>query len=138
MLGVSTAAIAYAINGHLQDTELDRLHATAFGSEPDGTPWAANLERYSLFWVTAHQDARLVGFVNVLGDGGAHAILMDTCVAVDLQGLRIGRTLVAQAADEARRRGCLWLHADYGTDLAGFYEHGCGFRPTAAGLLRLR
>lgn len=135
---MSTDAVTYEVNYPVQDLELDELHAAAFGGQPAGTPWSGNLERYSLFWVTAHRDDRLVGFVNVLGDGGAHAILMDTCVAPDMQGRRIGATLVDHAAQEARSRGCEWLHADYEADLVAFYESGCGFRPTAAGLLHLR
>ncbi|GAB2485193.1 GNAT family N-acetyltransferase [Luteococcus sediminum] len=99
--------------------------------------WSHNLQRHSLCWVTAYEGERLVGFVNVLGDGGAHAILMDTCVAPDKQGCGIGGSLVAHATQEARTRGCEWLHADYEAHLVDFYEGRCGLRSTAAGLLRL-
>lgn len=102
-----------------------------------GAPWRARLERHSLFWVTAHSRHRLIGFVNVVGDGGAHAILLDTCVDPTYQGQGVGALLVAHAANEARHRGCHWLHADYEPHLTEFYESTCGFRPTAAGLLRL-
>ncbi|MFD0403300.1 hypothetical protein ACFVHI_35085 [Kitasatospora sp. NPDC127121] len=40
------------------------------------------------------------------------------------------------AADEARARGAQWLHVDYEPHLESFYGQ-CGFRPTAAGLMRL-
>ena len=88
-------------------------------------------------WVTARSE-RLVGFVNVIGDGGVHAILLDTCVHQDLQRNGIGERLVKKAADEARRRGCEWLHADYEERFADFYERTFGFRPSRAGVLRLR
>ena len=44
--------------------------------------------------------------------------------------------LVRQAAEAAKSAGCEWLHVDYEDDLTPFYE-ACGFRPTAAGLIRL-
>jgi hypothetical protein len=49
----------------------------------------------------------------------------------------VGTALVRQAAAAARARGATWLHVDYEPHLAGFYQ-ACGFRATAAGLLRLR
>jgi hypothetical protein len=33
--------------------------------------------------------------------------------------------------------GVKWMHVDFEPQLQGFYE-GCGFRSTAAGLIRLR
>lgn len=49
----------------------------------------------------------------------------------------IGKKLIEIAAAETRARGCEWLHVDFEESLAGFYLGGCGFRTTAAGLLRL-
>lgn len=129
--------IVYDISPLIRDAELDELHTAAFGGAPGHTSWQSTLQRYSLFWLTARAGERLVGFVNVLGDGGAHAILLDTCVSPDHQGQGIGAALVERAADEARLRGCQWLHADYEPELVDFYQRRCGLRPTAAGLLRL-
>jgi len=123
--------------GELTDAELGALHAAAFGHPVTQTPWRQRLADHSLTWVTARLDGRLVGFVNVVGDGGVHAILLDTCVAPDTQGRGVGRALVAAAAAEARRAGCQWLHADYEPHLVAFYERACGLRHSEAGLLRL-
>ncbi|MEV5677847.1 GNAT family N-acetyltransferase [Streptomyces sp. NPDC052179] len=79
---------------------------------------------------------RLVGYVNVVGDGGVHAFVLDTTVHPDEQRRGLGRRLVTTAAEQARARGARWLHVDYEPALAGFYA-GCGFRPTAAGLMAL-
>ncbi|MGW2092824.1 GNAT family N-acetyltransferase [Promicromonospora sukumoe] len=125
--------------GPVDDAALSTLHARAFESLGGAvTPWSARLERHSLTWVTAADRAGdLVGFVNVIGDGGVHAVLLDTVVEPGHQGQGVGRALVAEAAAAARDLGCEWLHVDFEADRAGFYLEGCGFRTTAAGLMRL-
>jgi GNAT superfamily N-acetyltransferase len=75
--------------------------------------------------------------VNVAWDGGAHAFLLDTTVHPDHQRQGIATALVRRAVDLARERGAHWLHVDYEPHLDGFYR-GCGFRPTAAGLIALK
>ncbi|WP_029136781.1 GNAT family N-acetyltransferase [Nakamurella lactea] len=125
------------VRGQVSDEELNVLHTLAFGHGPTTVPWNDRLTRHSLTWVTARLDSRLCGFVNIIGDGGAHAVLLDACVAPDLQGRGIGRVVVRAAAQEAKRLGCQWLHADYEPGLVSFYEDACGMRSTAAGLLQL-
>lgn len=123
--------------GELTDPELSALHAAAFGHPLTVIPWQQRLADHSVTWITARLDGRLVGFVNVVGDGGVHAILLDTCVALELQGQGVGMSLVAAASEEARRSGCQWLHADYEPHLVDFYEGACGMRHSEAALLRL-
>jgi len=114
---------------------LGRLREAAWGGQDDGSGWPAILAR-SLTWVTAHEGERLVGFVNVAWDGGAHAFLLDTTVHPDSQRRGIGSGLIREAAQAAREGDAQWLHVDFEPHLAGFYA-ACGFQPTAAGLLRL-
>lgn len=130
--------VEYSMREPVDDDQLSALHALAFRHAGVSIPWNERLTQHSLFWVTARQDEALIGFVNVIGDGGAHAVLLDLCVHPQAQGRRIGRTLFRAAADEARRRGCHWLHADYEPHLTRFYEQHCGLQSTAAGLLALR
>lgn len=85
----------------------------------------------------AEQNSTLIGFVNVIGDGGAHAVLLDMIVDPAAQHQGVGRRLVEEASEAARQLGCRWLHVDYEPALAAFYEQTCGFRRTPAGLLRL-
>jgi GNAT superfamily N-acetyltransferase len=126
----------YALRGAVDDVALSQLHAAAFGETPRLQPWARRLAAHSLTWVTAVEDARLVGFVNVAWDGGTHAFLLDTVVAPDRQRAGIGRELVARARTAAVDAGCAWLHVDYAAAHTDFYS-ACGFTPTAAGLVRL-
>lgn len=124
----------------VDDAELSSLHSRAFGGDPEQvTPWAQRLGRYALTWVGAFDDAdgRLVGFVQVCWDGGAHAFLLDTAVDPRWQHRGVGAGLVRVAVADATAAGCTWLHVDFETHLTAFYLERCGFRPTSAGVLRL-
>lgn len=121
----------------VDDAELDALHARAFGGPPGGAPWGERLRRHALTWVGAFDDGRLVGFVQVCWDGGAHAFLLDTAVDPGWQHRGIGRRLVEAAAADATAAGCLWLHVDFEPHLEEFYLSRCGFTPAKAGLRRL-
>jgi GNAT superfamily N-acetyltransferase len=130
--------VQFTVRGDVEDGELSALHARAFGGAPPAIPWRRRLEQHSLTWVLAFDGDRLVGFVNVAWDGGAHAFLLDTAVDPSHRGHGIGRHLVGLAAREATEAGCAWLHVDFEADLTRFYLHACGFRATSAGVLRLR
>ena len=122
----------------VDDQVLSVLHSLAFDAPGEVQPWSARLERHALTWVGAFDNDELIGFVQVCWDGGAHAFVLDTAVHPDHGRKGIGSQLVARAADEARAAGCEWLHVDYEPHLASFYLESCGFRPTDAGLLKLR
>ena len=129
-----TDRVVLAARQLLIDADLNALFAAAW---PDHQQIQFGpILRHSLTWIAAQAGDRLIGFVNVASDGGAHAFLLDTTVHPEWQRHGIGRRLVTAAADEARAAGATWLHVDYEPHLDGFYR-GCGFRPTAAGLLRL-
>lgn len=126
--------------GPFMSAEFVRVHDAAFGLDrPVDESWdyRTMVERHSLGWVTARENGELIGFANVPWDGGIHAWLQDVVVAPNHHGRGVGKGLVAAAATAAREAGCEWLHVDFDDDVAGFYVHGCGFTPTAAGLLSL-
>jgi len=125
----------YRVRAELDFPALGALREAAWDSPDDGSSWPAVLAR-SLTWITAHEGERLVGFVNVAWDGGAHAFLLDTTVHPEVGRRGVGTELVRRAAQAARTGGAHWLHVDFEPHLAGFYA-ACGFQPTGAGLLRL-
>lgn len=125
---------ALALRPDLTDRELNELFGAAWpGHRP--TSFAPVLAR-SLTWVAARRAGRLVGFVNVAGDGGAHAFVLDTTVHPDERRRGLGVRLVRAAAEAARASGAVWLHVDFEPHLTSFYAR-CGFRPTAAGVMPL-
>ena len=133
--------ITYEWRGELRNEELNSLHAEAFATRvftSDEWNWHTLLARHSLGWVVARDGVVLVGFINVVWDGLAHAWLQDTMVASSAGRRGIGTELVAVARTNARQAGCEWLHVDFDDHLDSFYFDACGFTPTRAGLIALQ
>src|SRR5690242_21956907 len=108
-----------AIRPELTDAQLNELF-TASWPEHEPTAFGPVLAR-SLAWITARRNGRLVGFVNVVDDGGVHAFILDTTVHPAARRQGLGVRLVRAAADEARTQGAQWLHVDYQPHLEPFY-----------------
>jgi GNAT superfamily N-acetyltransferase len=121
----------------IDDAELSGLHARAFRGAPQVQPWAERLARHSLTWVGAFDGERMVGFTNVVWDGGVHAFLLDVVVEPGRHGEGIGTAVVAEAVRLAGAAGCEWLHVDFVPEHAAFYLDRGGFTRTDAGVLRL-
>ncbi len=115
--------------------QLDGLWLACWGSASG--EYAGKVLSRSLVHLGAFDEDRIIGFVNVAWDGGAHAFLLDTSVAPQFRRRGIATRLVKQAAALARERGAEWLHVDFEPHLEQFYRD-CGFRPTAAGLITLK
>jgi GNAT superfamily N-acetyltransferase len=128
------ADLAYRVSPLLTNDELNALLAAAW----DDHTWQdfqLVLNR-SLAFVCAYHEEQLVGFVNLAWDGGEHAFILDTLVHPEFRRRGIGRELVRRAVAEAAGRGLKWVHVDFEPHLQKFYDE-CGFRSTAAGLIRL-
>ena len=132
-------AIRYEWRGAFDNAALNTLHAQGFGHRVfDEDDWWGQVNRHSLGWVCAYEQAELVGFVNVAWDGGVHAFILDTLTDERVRRQGIGKELVAVATREAAAAGCEWLHVDFEPQLRAFYGAACGFAPTDAGVIRLR
>lgn len=136
MLFVMT--ITFEWRGMVRNEELNQLHAEGFDHALVEVDWTDVLSRLSLGWVTARDDQGLVGFVNVIWDGQAHAFIEDTLVAHRARRQGIGKRLLSVSTEQSREAGCEWLHVDFDEHLQNFYLEACGFRPTNAGLIQLR
>ena len=129
--------ITYEWRGDFDNAAVNALHAEGFNHPPLDVDWLTRVRRHSLGWVCARDDGDLVGFVNVVWDGGVHAFVLDTVVAGGRRRSGIGAGLIDEAALRAREAGCEWLHVDFEDDLRAFYVDACGFAPTTAGLIAL-
>jgi GNAT superfamily N-acetyltransferase len=133
---VCSDGVSYRWRGPLTDAEMVELVTAHGGTATPG--WWDRIRPHSLGWATARaSDSVLVGFVNVVSDGGDHAFLIDTKTHGAYQHKGIGTRVVRFAAQHAKAAGCEWLHVDFEAGLATFYFDACGFRPTEAGLIHL-
>lgn len=130
----SPAGIEIEVDRPPGEAALRELLSAAWGKV--GSVDYADVFARSLAYLTAYDGDRLVGFVNLAWDGGIHASIFDTCVHPDWRHRGVGTALVKAAIDIAKARGARYVHVDYEPHLARFYA-GCGFRPTAAGLISL-
>jgi GNAT superfamily N-acetyltransferase len=125
--------------GRFDNRALNELHAAAFGHAAFVDDWVAQVERHSLGWACALDEAGdLVGFVNVPWDGALHAFILDTIVHPRAARQGLGTALVRLATEKARDAGCEWLHVDFDDHLRSFYFDSCGFTPTNGGLIQLK
>jgi ribosomal protein S18 acetylase RimI-like enzyme len=129
------ADVIYFVSPSLTNDELNALSAAAW-DDHTWNDFQPVLNR-SLAFVCAYQQSRLIGFVNLAWDGGEHAFILDTLVHPEFRRRGIGRELVRRAVAQAEAGGVKWVHVDFEPHLQDFYD-GCGFRGTAAGLIRLR
>ena len=122
--------------GPLTDDEMVDL-VSSYGAAP--VPgWWDQIRPHSFGWVTARMGGgTVVGFVNVVTDGGDHAFLIDTKTRGAYQRERIGTRVVKFAAQHAKAAGCEWLHVDFDPPLRSFYFDSCGFVSVDAGLIHL-
>ncbi len=134
----ATGAVRYEWRGSFDNDEVNALHAEAFEHGVLDDDWDDRLHRLSLGWVVARDDEGLVGFVNIIWDGQAHAFVEDTAVGSRARRHGIGANLIEVAREQATAAGCEWLHVDFEDHLRSFYVDACGFAPTDAGLIRLR
>jgi GNAT superfamily N-acetyltransferase len=128
-------SISLRTNPVLTDAGLNALFARSW-PEHRARPFTPVLAR-SLCYVAAFDADRLIGFVNVATDGGAHAFLLDVTVDPDYRRQGTGTALVRAAISITAETHCEWLHVDYEASRTSFYR-ACGFTPTSAGLVRLR
>jgi len=127
--------IEFRISPQITTEEMDELRKDGFAAHVVGHDWTRQLER-SLLWIGAYDGERLVGFVNLAWDGGVHAFLLDTAVAIDMRHRGIGTRLVREAIAAAREHGGLeWVHVDADEELMRDFYGPAGFEPTPAGIV---
>ncbi|PCE32193.1 GNAT family N-acetyltransferase [Burkholderia ubonensis] len=124
--------------GAFKNAEINALHAECFEHQILDNDWWSQVNRFSLGWVCVRRSGKLIGFVNVAWDGGAHAFILDAMVSPAFQRQGIAKNLIAEAVGRVKQTGCEWLHVDFESHLRPFYVGACGFKPTDAGLIPIK
>ena len=78
--------------------------------------------------------ARLIGFVNVISDGIGDALLVDLMVHPDYQHQGLGKALLIQASNDLRADGIQLIQVVFEPELEAFYRE-CGFLIVKAGII---
>ena len=130
----TSVVITYKTSPILSNSEFSELFASAWG-EHISTKYADTLNENTV-WVCAFDDAKLIGFVKVLWDGGKHGFVLDTTTHSDYQRQGIATELLRRIMPESKKHGIKWLHVDFESKLTDFYTKA-GFQNTEAGLLDL-
>lgn len=88
--------------------------------------------------ISAYDDRRLVGYVDVVSNGVTDAYIQDLMVRPDMQNKGIGTTLMNMAIDEINKKGIYMVSVIYGdAELKKFYEK-FGFYTMLCGQMQLR
>lgn len=124
--------ITYGERAELEPAELQDLFARAWTGGPK-RGYDEVLAR-SFSWISAHDEDRLVGFVNIAWDGGVHFFMLDTTVHPGYQRRGIGATLVRRAIAACSGRG-EWLHVDSDDELMTRLYLPAGFTSANAGIV---
>ena len=127
--------IHFAERPALSDEALNALFARAWPAHARRS--FAHVLMQSLSYFAAFDAEQVVGFVNVAWDGGAHAFVLDPTVHPHYQRRGIESALVRHAVGAATKHQVAWVHVDFEPHLGAFYA-ALGFRPTDAGVLRVR
>lgn len=130
----TTSNVSYRVSPAVTNEELNSLFASVWEGH-HRQDFVTKLA-HSLAFICAYHEKQLIGFVNIAWDGGLHAFILDTSVDKKFRHQGIGLELIKRAVAEAKRRGAEWLHVDFEPHLQDFYDK-CGFRHTAAGLIKL-
>ena len=128
--------VRYQRNPTLDNRQLNELSAVSWRA-PSDSDFLPVLNR-SLGYVGAFDGDLLIGFINIAWDGNEHAFLLDTMVRPDFQRHGVGTELVKEAILLCREAGVTWLHVDFEPHLSPFYLTACGFRPSTAGVMKVR
>ena len=123
--------------GDFSSPEVERLHSAGFARPEAPYDWWDQVQQNSFGWVCARVAGDLVGWVNVVWDGGTHAFILDTVVEARHRRRGIGAELVRVCVENARSAGCEWIHVDFDEPLRDFYLDSCGFAPAPAGVINL-
>ena len=126
--------ITYRERAELRPEGLQDLFARAWAGH--GKPGYDDVLARSFSWISAHDEVRLVGFVNIAWDGGVHFFMLDITVHPDYQRRGIGASLVRKAIDACRGHG-EWLHVDSDEELLERLYLPAGFSPANGATIRV-
>lgn len=126
----------YRVNPTVLNDELNELFEVSWPGTKQRKNFRPILD-HSLAYICAYKNGRLVGFVNLVWDGGIHGFILDMTVVPEHRRKGIGSGLLQRVADVAHEKGIEWFHVDFIPELKPFYRKA-GYRSTEVGLLSVK
>jgi len=125
-------AVEIERNGVVQPEEIADVRESVGWDRLEGTYQETLSRLYSYY--TVRTDGRLVGYLGVVSDGIADAMLVDVVIHREYQGKGIGKRLLIQALRELRDDGIRGVQLTFASELEDFYR-SVGFRILSGGLI---
>jgi ribosomal protein S18 acetylase RimI-like enzyme len=116
----------------LSGTQVEDLRSSVGWDGMQGKYDQILAQSYTHFSVT--DNARLIGFVNVISDGVADAFLVDLMVHPAFQHQGIGKALITYAINDLREDGIRFIQVIFDPELESLYRE-CGFHIVKAGII---
>ncbi len=119
-------------NGHVTDGEIADLRESVHWDHQDGLYTKILAKSYTYYII--RDGACLVGFLSVISDGVADALLVDLMVHPKYQNQGIGTCLVQQAINDLKEDGIPCIHVTFEERLEKFYQR-IGFHIFKGGII---
>jgi len=107
-------------NGKVDPEEIKKLRASV-GWDNQEELNGRILKNTYLYYI-ARQNDRLIGFISVISDGVADAMLLNLMIHPELQGQGIGTYLVQQVIKDLQAEGIRCIHVTFEENLEDFYK----------------
>lgn len=128
--------VNYYLNKKIDTKQISQLRKSVGCNTMEGSLNNPKLQKF--LSVSAYENDRLVGYVEVISNGVTDAYIQDLMVHPKMQNQGIGTHLINMTIKEIRERDIYMLSVIYGEEkLKGFYEK-FGFFSMLCGQMQLR
>ena len=120
-------------NGIVEPNEIEDLRE-AVGWDRSKGIYEQVLQRHYAYYTARSANGKLIGYVSVLSDGVADALLLDLMVHPKHQGTGLGKQLVRRAVIDMKQAGIQCIQVTFQNHLEPFYAK-CGFHIFKGGII---
>lgn len=120
-------------NGIVEPKEIEDLREAVGWDRSEGI-YEHVLQRHYAYYTARSANGKLIGYVSVLSDGVADALLLDLMVHPKHQGTGLGKQLVRRAVIDIKQAGIQCVQVTFQDQLEPFYAK-CGFHIFKGGII---
>jgi len=120
-------------NGKVNPKEIEDLRETIGWDRSEGI-YEQVLQLHYAYYTARSAHDNLIGYVSVLSDGIADALLLDLMVHPEYQRTGLGKQLVRRAVTDIKQTGVRCIHVTFNENLEEFYSE-CSFHIFKGGII---